>query len=53
MSAADGVWLAYYPDQSGWRIFKSEIAALRFAVDTSMSITFLHYGEDPHDAVRK
>ena len=53
MSANNGAYLAYYPDWSGWRIFKSEIAALRHAVDRSMSVTFLEYGEDPLEAVKK
>lgn len=47
----DGVWLAFYGDWSGWRVFKSEMQALRHAVANSMSVVFLPYGADPVETV--
>jgi hypothetical protein len=46
---AGGVWLAYHGDWSGWVVFAAEIEALRHAVDHSMRVKFLKYGEDPVD----
>ncbi len=38
-------WLAYYSDRSGMALFFNEIDALRYAVDSSMSVTELKEGD--------
>lgn len=43
---ATGVWIAYHCDWSGFRVFPTEIEALRYAVGNFMSVGFLHYCED-------
>jgi hypothetical protein len=40
-----GVWLAYYTDWSGLAVFATEIEALRYAVDHTMSVAFREWGE--------
>lgn len=42
-----GVWLVYYADWSGWRVFETEIEALRYAVEHGMQARFLEFGQDP------
>lgn len=42
-----GVWLVYYTDWSGWRIFEAEIDALRYAVEHHMEVVLLPFGSDP------
>ena len=41
-----GVWVAFYSDHSGARLFASEIDALRHAVGTSMDVRYVDFGED-------
>lgn len=41
-----GVWLAYYSDRSGAAIFATEIEALRHAVEWSMAVRFVLFGQD-------
>ena len=41
-----GVWIAYYSDRSGVVPFGSEIEALRYAVDKSMTVRRVPFGED-------
>lgn len=40
-----GVWVAYYLDKSACVPFATELDALRFAVDRSMSVRFVRFGE--------
>lgn len=42
---AEGVWVAYYGDRSAVVVFAEEIDALRHAVEHSMSVRFVHYGD--------
>jgi hypothetical protein len=35
------VWIAYYPDWSGFAVFASEIEALRHACDEHMSLVMI------------
>lgn len=51
-SPAPGVWLAYYSDWSGFRVFADEVDALRHAVAHSMQVAYLRYGQDPHEAIQ-
>jgi hypothetical protein len=47
-------WLAYHADWSGFAVFLDEKAALRHAVDHSMSdVVALEWGQDPHEAVNQ
>jgi hypothetical protein len=41
-----GAWVAYYSDRSGAYVFASEIEALRKAVESSMQVRFVKWGED-------
>jgi hypothetical protein len=45
-------WVAYYDDWSGFRIFRSEVAALRHAVGRSMEVVSVASGEDPREVAR-
>lgn len=53
-----GVWLAHAPvtvsEDLGlqWRVLSSEMAALRVAVEQGWRVTFLAFGQDPHDILR-
>jgi len=49
MTADDGMWLTYYNDWSAFRVFKTEIKALRYAVENNMECKFLLFGEDPRE----
>ena len=46
MTAETGCWIAYYADHSGATLFASEIQALRFAIETGMSVKFVEFGAD-------
>jgi hypothetical protein len=48
-----GVWVAYYTDWSGFRVFASEIDALRHAVVNGMSVLFTEWGKDPREVERR
>ena len=41
----NGVWLAYYHDFSGLAVFLTEIEALRHAVENSMHVKFITWGD--------
>ena len=46
-------WLAFYDDWSAFRVFASEIEALRWAVEQSpVRVVRLRWGEDPRDAAK-
>ncbi len=45
-------WVAYFPDWSGFRIFRTEIDALRHAVDNQMKVVLVHDGQDPSEVRR-
>jgi hypothetical protein len=49
---SDGVWLAYYSDWSGMAVFESELECLRYAVDKTMTVKYVPFGQDLRDAVR-
>lgn len=38
-------WVAFYSDMSDFRVFRSEIACLRHAVETGMQVKPLRSGE--------
>jgi hypothetical protein len=42
---ADGAWIAYYLDGSGFVVFATEIEALRHALGTDMDVKFARYGD--------
>lgn len=44
-AGAQGVWVAYYGDRSAVVFFADEIDALRHAVEHSMRVQFVHYGD--------
>lgn len=44
-----GVWVAYYFDWSGLRIFRDELKCLRWAVSHSMEVMFCPFGQDPRE----
>lgn len=46
-----GVWLAYYRDWSGMAVFRTELDALRYAVEKGMAVTPLLFGVDLKEAV--
>lgn len=48
-SPGRGVWMAHYADWSAFVPFRSEVEALRVAVERSMTVTFCPFGEDPRD----
>lgn len=48
-----GYWLAYHGDWSGFVACATEIEALRYAVDYSMSVAFVRWGEEPRQVVRR
>lgn len=50
MTTPEGCWVAYYSDNSDFRVFRSEIAALRVALDLSMKVIYCHWGESPVEA---
>lgn len=41
---SDGVWICYYPGDENIVFFKTEIEALRCAVNYSMSVKFQTFG---------
>lgn len=43
--ASAGVWIARHSDWSGIAVFATEIEALRYAVDHSMQVAFMTWGE--------
>ncbi len=46
-------WLAYYYDWSSFRVFPTEIEALRWAVDHSpVGVVPLAWGQDPREAAK-
>lgn len=47
-----GVWVVYYDDFSGFAVFSSEIAALRYAVSRTMQIAQVAFGEDVREQLR-
>jgi hypothetical protein len=46
MISGAGVWCAYYSDWSGMAVFDDELAALRYAVERSMSVKHVLFGQD-------
>ena len=42
----EGAWVAYHGDFSGFVIFDKEIEALRYAVENSMMVAFIPFGQD-------
>ena len=45
LDRADGAWIAYHPDGSGWVIFATELEALRYALPYSMQVKFARFGD--------
>lgn len=41
-----GAWVAYYSDRSAAAVFRTELEALRVAVERSMQVKFVTWGED-------
>lgn len=55
-SGADGVWVSYYSDWSGFAVHATEIDALRAVANHTGggdSVMFLPYGADPYDVARR
>jgi hypothetical protein len=48
-----GVWVAFYQDGSGVYLFRSEVEALRFAVDRSAAVVFVEWGVEVREATRQ
>ena len=48
----DGVWMAFYDDDSSYAAFPSELDALRHAVGNSMEVEFTPWGMSPNEARR-
>jgi hypothetical protein len=42
---AEGVWVTYYHDGSGFVVFAAELDALRHALDASMAVKFARFGD--------
>jgi hypothetical protein len=48
-----GVWVAYHSDWSDFVIFRSEMKALRHAVDNTMGVVFVPFGRSPREVADK
>lgn len=46
LDPGEAVWIARYPDCSGLAAFATEIEALRYAVEHSMEVVHVPWGED-------
>lgn len=46
LDPGDAVWIARYPDCSALAAFATEIEALRYAVEHSMGVVHVPWGED-------
>jgi hypothetical protein len=53
MGKADYVWIAYHDDWSGFVVFKNEVEALRHAVDHSMQVGRVNYGDDVRQTIEE
>lgn len=42
-------WVAYHDDWSGFRVFRSEVAALRHAVGRGMEVVPVCSGDNPRE----
>ena len=51
--AEGGCWMAYYGDWSGFAVFAKEIDALRHAVEGSMNVVWVPWGESPRAVVNR
>lgn len=45
-SRSAGVWIAYYHDRSTIVVFDTELKALRYAVENSMAVKFVEWGNE-------
>lgn len=50
--ANGGVWVAYYPDWSGFAIFAAEIDCMRYAVANNTQAVWWPFGADRQEVVR-
>lgn len=46
----DGVWVSYYSDYSGIYVHRTELDALRAAIEPKRDVVFVRWGEDIRDA---
>lgn len=51
--AENGCWLAYHGDFSGLAVFSEEVDALRYAVENSMKVSYVLWGEELREQTYK